>query len=150
MSDPLGTDNFLGSRDQELEADYREAILLEDLNSMYDLPGGSSDDGAPGSYNVEELDQALEARRPPRTLNVSWTKPLSGLVTTSTRTCNPTRLPSWNRDRRLGTQLQVRHVPGRDINPTRVSGQTEGERACCSPLARPYTSGSRRHCARAS
>ena len=28
ISDPLGTDNFLGSRDQELEADYREAILF--------------------------------------------------------------------------------------------------------------------------
>eukprot|EP00439_Symbiodinium_sp_Y106_P034392 s1461_g4.t1 len=61
ISDPFGTDNFLGSRDQELEADYNEAILLESLNSIRDpFPGDSSDDGAPGSYNVEELDEALE------------------------------------------------------------------------------------------
>ena len=40
ISDPLGTDNFLGSRDQELEADYRKAILLQSLNSMHDpFPG---------------------------------------------------------------------------------------------------------------
>ena len=59
ISDPFGTDNFLGSRDQELEADYNEAILLESLNSIRDpFPGDSSDDGAPGSYNVEELDEA--------------------------------------------------------------------------------------------
>ena len=61
ISDPLGTDAFLGSRDQELEADYQEATLLESLNSIRDpFPGDSSDDGAPGSYNVEELDEALE------------------------------------------------------------------------------------------
>eukprot|EP00439_Symbiodinium_sp_Y106_P007950 s10417_g1.t1 len=61
ISDPLGTDNFLGSRDQELEADYQEATLLESLNSIRDpFSGDSSDDGAPGSYNVEELDEALE------------------------------------------------------------------------------------------
>ena len=61
ISDPFGTDDFLGSRDQELEADYQEATLLESLNSIRDpFPGDSSDDGAPGSYNVEELDEALE------------------------------------------------------------------------------------------
>ena len=43
ISDPLGTDNFLGSRDQELEADYREAILLESLNGTPLRPRGASE-----------------------------------------------------------------------------------------------------------
>ena len=64
ISDPLGADTFLGSRDPELDADYREAILLESFRADSELhdpfPGDSSDDGAPGSYNVEELDEALE------------------------------------------------------------------------------------------
>ena len=41
-----------------------EAILLESFRAdgkLHDpFPGDSSDDGAPGSYNVEELDDALE------------------------------------------------------------------------------------------
>ncbi|CAE7486594.1 unnamed protein product, partial [Symbiodinium sp. CCMP2456] len=64
ISDPLGADTFLGSRCPELDADYREAILLEGFigeNEAYSpFPGGSSDDGAPGDHNVEELNDALE------------------------------------------------------------------------------------------
>ncbi|CAE7736322.1 unnamed protein product, partial [Symbiodinium necroappetens] len=46
------------------EAARHEAILLESFRAdgkLHDpFPGDSSDDGAPGSYNVEELDDALE------------------------------------------------------------------------------------------
>jgi len=64
ISDPLGADTFLGSRCPELDADYREAMLLEGFRAEDEayspFPGGSSDDGAPGDYNVEELNDALE------------------------------------------------------------------------------------------
>ena len=53
-----------GRQCPELGADYREAILLEIFRADSELhdpfPGDSSDDGAPASYNVEELDDALE------------------------------------------------------------------------------------------
>ena len=63
ISDPLGPDTFVGSRCPELDADYRETILLESFRTDGELHdpfrGDSSDDGAPGTYNVEELDDAL-------------------------------------------------------------------------------------------
>ena len=49
ISDPFGADTFLGSRDPEMDADYREAILLESLRAEREFndpfPGDSSDDG---------------------------------------------------------------------------------------------------------
>ena len=114
ISDPLGTDNFLGSRDQELEADY--PILLESLNSMHDpFPGDSSDDdGAPGSYNVEELDEALErqaAEDAQRELDEAFERARHNL-NEDVQPDSITVLESGSAPR---NKLQVRHVPGRDI-----------------------------------
>eukprot|EP00439_Symbiodinium_sp_Y106_P012953 s3070_g1.t2 len=115
ISDPLGTDNFLGSRDQELEADYREAILLEGLNSMHDpFPGDSSDDGAPGSYNVEELDKALErqaAEDAQRELDEAFERARHNL----NEDVQPDSIAVLESGSAPRNKLQVRHVPGRDI-----------------------------------
>ena len=115
ISDPLGTDAFLGSRDQELEADYQEATLLESLNSIRDpFPGDSSDDGAPGSYNVEELDEALErqaAADAQRELDEAFERARHNL-NEDVQPDSITVLESGSAPR---NKLQVRHVPGRDL-----------------------------------
>ena len=58
-----GTDNLLGSRDPELEADNHEAIFLKNFRIETEVyspfPVESSDDRSPGSYIIEEFDEAL-------------------------------------------------------------------------------------------
>ena len=81
---------------------------------MYDLPGGSSDDGAPGSYNVEELDQALEreaAEDAQRELDEAFERARHNL-NEDVQPDSITVLESGSAPR---NKLQVRHVPGRDI-----------------------------------
>ena len=81
---------------------------------MYDSPGGSSDDGAPGSYNVEELDQALEreaAEDAQRELDEAFERARHNL-NEDVQPDSITVLESGSAPR---NKLQVRHVPGRDI-----------------------------------
>ena len=122
---------------------------MESLNSIRDpFPGDSSDDGAPGSYNVEELDEALErqaAEDAQRELDEAFERARHNL-NEDVQPDSITVLESGSAPR---NKLQVT-CPGPRSNPTRVSGQTEGERTCCSPLARSYSSGSRRYRAHAS
>ena len=119
ISDPFGADTFLGSRDPEMDADYREAILLESFRAESELndpfPGGSSDDGAPGSYNVEELDDALERQNAEdeaqRELDEAFARArqqIAGEEEPDTITVLESASAQANR-------LQVRHVAGREL-----------------------------------
>ena len=77
-------------------------------------PGDSSDDGAPGSYNVEELDQALErqaAEDAQRELDEAFEQARHNL-NEDVQPDSITVLESGSAPR---NRLQVRHVPGRDI-----------------------------------
>ena len=123
---------------------------MESFNSIRDpFPGDSSDDGAPGSYNVEELDEALErqaAEDAQRELDEAFERARHNL-NEDVQPDSITVLESGSAPR---NKLPGETCTGPRSNPTRISGQTEGERARCSPLARSYSPGSRRHRARAS
>ena len=119
ISDPFGADTFLGSRDPEMDADYREAILVESFRAESELndpfPGGSSDDGAPGSYNVDELDDALERQNAEdeaqRELDEAFARArqqIAGEEEPDTITVLESASAQANR-------LQVRHVAGREL-----------------------------------
>ena len=81
---------------------------------MHDpFPGDSSDDGAPGYYNVEELDQALErqaAEDAQRELDEAFERARHNLKE-DVQPDSITVLESGSAPR---NRLQVRHVPGRE------------------------------------
>ncbi|CAE7773735.1 unnamed protein product, partial [Symbiodinium necroappetens] len=119
ISDPLGADTFSGSRDPELDADYREAILLESFRADSELhdpfPGDSSDDGAPGSYNVEELDDALERQtaeeEAQRELDEAFARARQQIAGEE----EPDSITVLESASAPANKLQVRHVAGREL-----------------------------------
>ena len=119
ISDPFTADTFLGSRDPEMDADYREAILLESFRAESELndpfPGGSSDDGAPGSYNVEELDDALERQNAEdeaqRELDEAFARARQQMAGEE----EPDSITVLESASAQANKLQVRHLAGREL-----------------------------------
>ena len=119
ISDLFGADTFLGSRDPEMDADYREAILLESFRAESELndpfPGGSSEDGAPGSYNVDELDDALERQNTEdeaqRELDEAFARARQQIAGEE----EPDTIMVLESASAQANRLQVRHVAGREL-----------------------------------
>ena len=102
-----------------MDADYREASLLESMRAEREFndpfPGDSSDDGAPGSYNVEELDDALERQNAEdeaqRELDEAFARARQQIAGEE----EPDSITVLESASAQANKLQVRHVAGREL-----------------------------------
>ena len=101
-----------------MDADYREAILLESFRADSELhdpfSGDSSRNGACGSYNVEELDDALErqaAEDAQRELDEACERARQQIAADE----EPDSITVLESASAPANKLQVRHVAGKEL-----------------------------------